>query len=142
MIHSGIEAHGHYIMEECLGTFTPGLDTVLSRTVGNEFVGGVVYTAHTGRSCQMHQWGATPRWIDVDMLWAAFHYPFVQLDYDCVLGLVRASHSHTLAVNAKYGFKEAARIKAVYPGDDLVILQMFKHECRWLKLRPRSIVSG
>lgn len=132
--------HGHRIMDECLGTFTPGLDQCIARVSdAGELLGGVCYTAHTGASCQMHQWGSTPKWINVDMLWVAFHYPFVQLDYRTVLGLCRAKNTTTIKENLKHGFTEVACIKYVYPGDDLVVMQLLKEDCRWLKLKPRGL---
>jgi len=138
MIVVNNEEHGHLIMDECMGTFTPGLDSVISRTVDGQLVGGVVYTAHTGRSCQMHQWGRDKHWINRDLLWVAFHYPFVQLEYDCIVVLVRASHEKTINLNGKFGFKKVAHIKAVYPGDDCVVMQLMKEECKWLNLKPRN----
>jgi RimJ/RimL family protein N-acetyltransferase len=131
--------HGHRIMDECQGTFTPGLDVCIGREKDGELLGGVVYTGHTGASCQMHQWGSTPKWINIDMLWVAFHYPFMQLDYRCILGLVRAKNEATIRENLKHGFKEVARVKYVYPGDDLVLMQLLKEDCRWLKLKPREL---
>jgi hypothetical protein len=142
MIEFGNEGHGHEIMESCHSRFAPQLHTVISRSVGGVLLGGVVFTDHNERSCQMHQWGRTKHWGCPDMLWVCFHYPLVQLGYDCVLGTVREGDGSTYRINLKYGFVEVARIKSACPSGALIIMQMMKEDCRWLSLKPRHIQYG
>lgn len=135
------EAAGHSIMSGTGGVFVPGLHTVISRHVNGWLTGGIVYTDHQrGGSCQMHQWGGSKHWGSRDMLYVSFHYPFVQLNYKSVLGCIRAKNTAAIAINEKYGFKVIAKVPYVYPGDDMVVMQMLRKNCRWLDLKPRTLI--
>lgn len=119
--------------------FNRDADTVLCRLGEGELLGGVIFTAYTGASIHMHVAGFQPGWINNDMLWAAFHYPFVQLGCKVVFGQVPETNSKALEFNKKLGFSEVVHIQDVFPDGGLILLSMRREDCRWLKLRPRHL---
>lgn len=115
--------------------YNPESDVCLARFKGDQLLGGIIYTGFTGSSIAMHVAGFVPDWVNKEMLWAAFDYPFNQLKVKKVFGEVPADNMKALEFDRKLGFKEEARIKDVYPEGDLVVLAMYRDECRWLKMR-------
>jgi RimJ/RimL family protein N-acetyltransferase len=96
----------------------------------------------------MHAAAFKPRWANRDLLWIAFHYPFVQLGYKKVFARVHVANTDALKLNLHLGFKEATRLTGVYPmierpdDGDLVIMEMTREECRWLTIQPRVISAN
>lgn len=120
-------------------SFNPAIDTCISTERHGEIAGGIVYREYTGASVTMHVAGFDKRWGNRDILWAAFHYPFVQLGCKKVFGQVAADNCGALEFDIKLGFKEEARIKDVFPSGDLILLSMYREECKWLSIKPRSL---
>lgn len=53
---------------------------------------------------------------------------------EILVGHVRASNTRALKLDAHLGFREVARIRDGFArGDDLVILELRRENCRWLK---------
>jgi len=116
-------------------------DTCISRSKDGRLLGGVIYTNYTGASITMHTAGFDPAWVNRDMLWVCFHYPFVQLKCNKLFGQVPAWNVKALEFDLHLGFKEECIIRDVYPEGDMILLSMRKEDCRWLKLRPRTIAA-
>jgi RimJ/RimL family protein N-acetyltransferase len=112
-------------------------DQAIVRVEGEELLGGVIYQGFTGASIRAHIAGFTPRWIDRDMLWMMFHYPFEQLGVSKIIGHVHSTNLKALDFNRKLGFKEEARIEGVFRDADLVIMSMRREDCRWLERGKR-----
>jgi hypothetical protein len=74
-------------------------------------------------------------------VWVAFHYPFVQLGVKKLFGQVGIHKPEILKIDIQLGFKIEAVIKDVYPEGDMALLSMYKDDCRWLKVKPRTIAS-
>jgi RimJ/RimL family protein N-acetyltransferase len=117
-------------------------DQCIARIRDDKLMGGILYTGYTGRSVEMHVAGFDPRWINKDILWMAFDYPFNQLEVLKVLGRVSSGNSRALDFDYKLGFVLEAVIKDVYPDGDLLVLSMYSDQCRWLKLKPRTVISS
>lgn len=133
MIDVGSELHARRIAREVSTFFNPECDRSIVRTENGELLGGVIYQGYTGASIRMHVAGFNPRWIDRDMLWMAFYYPFEQLGVSKVLGFVHSTNLKALDFNRKLGFKEEARVTGVFRDADLVIVSMRREDCPWLK---------
>jgi hypothetical protein len=139
VIEFGVEDHGWEIAREAKCAFNPLTDTVISRVgPGGKLLGGVIFQDYTGNSMNIHVAGFDPKWINKDMLWVTFHYPFIQCNCRALFGLVPASNSKALEFDFKLGFKEVARIEDVFPDGPLVVVKMMRDECRWLKIRPKQ----
>lgn len=138
------EPHGHAIAQAAGIHFNSTVDIVISREDnGGELLGGVIYQDFTGASITIHMAGfKSGNWADRDMLWVAFDYPFNQLKVHKILGYLPSNNLKALDIDKKLGFSEVVRIPGVYPGADLVILAMERCECRWLNIKPRSLVGN
>lgn len=132
--------HGYEIAKGAGCSFNPAVDTVISRERDGRLLGGVIYQNYTGASIGMHVASFEDGWMNRELLWVCFHYPLVQLGCSSVLGTVPASNTKALEFDKKLGFKEVARVPAVFPDGDLVIVAMRREECRWLNLKPSSFV--
>lgn len=111
----------------CMGQVT---DATLRAVVG--------YDHFTGKSCQIHIAGTGKNWMTPDLLFAAFDYPFRQLDLNALLGIVDSANQDAINLNLKLGFRIVHTVQGGHPDGDLVIFEMQRTECRWLKLRSRK----
>lgn len=145
MIVFGNSAHGHTIAASAGTTFNAG-DVVIAREEEGELLGGIVYRGYTGRSICGHIAGFHPRWINKDLIWVCFHYPFVQLGCESIFGEIRSSNLKILDFSQKLGFYTVARIEGVFPGtsgdSDLIITRINRDDCRWLKIKPTGLREG
>lgn len=101
----------------------------------DNFLHGVVgFDGFNGASCQMHVAGE-PGWMNRTILKAAFVHAFDKLNCACVLGAVPSGNAEALRLNLHLGFKTVATIPGAHPDGSLIIMCMYRHECRWLALR-------
>ena len=100
----------------------------------------MIYNCYTGASINIHIAGFDPRWGDRDLVWVGFDYPFNQLGCKKVIGQVPSYNDLALEFDLKLGFKIEAVIKDVFPNGDLFVVSMLKEDCRFLKLKPRTIM--
>jgi hypothetical protein len=122
--------------------FRVGFDVCVSVTSEGNLLGGVVFDGYLERSIQMHVASFSPTWLSRDFLWAAFDYPFNQLGVEVIFGPIASTNAHALRFDHKIGFTEHTRLLGAVPGGDLIILSMYRHECRWLDHQPRTICRG
>lgn len=142
MIEFNVTWQGYAIASAAGTNFNPDVDTVIARSEGDRLLGGVIFQNFTGASIRMHMASFDSRAMNRDILWAVFHYPFVQLGCELLLGEVPSNNKKALDIDKKLGFKPVARIEGAYPDGDLVVMAMRREECRWLNLTPRTIKPG
>lgn len=119
--------------------FREGFDRCISITRGGKLAGGVMFDAYLKRSIQMHVASFMPNWLTRDFLWVIFDYPFNQLGVDVIYGPVDSTNKHAIDFDKKIGFKEETRLKNATPGGDLIILSMYRADCRWLSHTPKTL---
>jgi hypothetical protein len=73
-------------------------------------------------------------WMNRDLLWAAFDYPFNKLGVSVILGQICGSNEDALKLNRHLGFKVVAEIADAHMDGDLVIMAMKREDCRWLDI--------
>jgi RimJ/RimL family protein N-acetyltransferase len=129
---------------ECAGTsFNPKSGISICRHRGYERVGGVIFSHYTGESIAIHSGSWDPHWINRDILFVTFDYPFNQLGVKRIFGQVPETNLHAQEFNVKLGFKYVARIEGVFPHNvACMVMCMERAECRFLKLKPRGIYSN
>jgi RimJ/RimL family protein N-acetyltransferase len=142
MIVFGNIAHGHAIAVASGTTFNPEVDRVIARVENGQLLGGVTYQGYTGASIQMHMAGFDEHWANRDVLWVAFDYPFNQLGCKKVFGQVPETNARALEIDLKLGFKIVAKVEDVFPDGACYVLALAREDCRWLKLKPRSLTAG
>ena len=143
MIEFGNKQHGERIAEAA-GFICGPSDVVISRTDDwGKLLGGTVQYEYTGRAISMHVAGFAPNWINKDLLWVVFHYPFVQLGCASIFCQIKSDNEKAIKFVDRIGFEPEVIIRDVFPGNvDLVVRRMYASTCRWLGLRPRGITRG
>jgi hypothetical protein len=87
------------------------------------------------KACQMHIAAVSEvNWMNRDLLWAAFDYPFNKLGVSVILGQICGSNEDALKLNRHLGFKVVAEIADAHMDGDLVIMAMKREDCRWLDI--------
>lgn len=142
MIQFGNYDHEMAIEKAAELVFNPRCDVCLSRTddEGN-LLGGVIYTNYTGHSIQLHVAGFHPRWINREILWVTFDYPFNQLECEVIFAQVKESNKHALKFDLNIGFHEFMRLDDVYENEQVILLKMRREECRHLNIKPRTMFA-
>ena len=123
---------GVRIADEAGLKFYPDSDVVLSFWYDAELRGGVIYRDFTGRSCQMHVASFRRRWLTTAFLWEAFYYPFEIRQCEVVFGYIPSSNLTSQKFAYNLGFKLVSVIKDVFNDGDLLVLALYKDECRFL----------
>lgn len=114
-------------------------------TIGIEkdgsLIAGVVYSGFVRNKdryqcCDMHVY-AIPKsgWMTRTTLKHFFGFPFKQLGCERVNGLVPSSNKHALDIDERLGFEYESTAVRMLPGEDLIVLRMFKENCRWINGR-------
>lgn len=113
----------------------------LGREVDGELVAVVVYDGFTSTDCNMHiASDGTGRWMNKELLLTAFAYPFVQMNYKRITGLVPADNARALAFNENIGFaREGLHRMAADGGGDIVSMGMLRSECRFIPQEYRNV---
>jgi hypothetical protein len=138
VIVAGNIDHARAIAKDAGTFFNPECDRVIANVKDGRLLGGVIFTAYTGASMALHVAGFDPNWIDRDMLWITFHYPFVTCGVRKILGAIPTSNQKTVLFSRKLGFVEETRISDVFADSDLLIVSMRKEHCRWLRRGTRG----
>jgi RimJ/RimL family protein N-acetyltransferase len=96
------------------------------------------YTSFIGKTCQMHFWSAETGYTPREFLRVAFDYPFNQAGRDTIFGICNSLNTKAMKYDAKVGMEEVIRFPAMHDdGGDLVLFQMRKDKCRWIKEKQK-----
>jgi len=96
------------------------------------------YTAFIGKTCQMHMVNLKGGYTPKKLLFSAFDYSFNYRGLEKVFGLVDSNNIKAMQYDQKLGFKEAIRFPEMHDsGGDLVVFEMNKADCRWIKERKK-----
>lgn len=126
------------IAREAGVVYNPAADVVIARVDDAGLLGGVIYQNYTRESISMHVAGFTRTWLNRDMLWAAFQYPFGQLHCARVFLQIPETNVKSLEFAQNLGFKIVTKIDGVFSDGACVVLRLDKDECRWLSIQPRG----
>lgn len=134
-------AAGDRIAELAGCAFTLGREVCFSsHRADGAFLGGFILTGYTGASMTIHIGSTTEKWGCPDLLWVAFHYPFVQLGCTSLIGPVPDYNTDTLAFALKMGFELETAIRGCFPGGgNMLITRMWREKCKWLHIQPRRL---
>lgn len=102
----------------------------------DRIVTGVVYAEYNGSNCWMHV--ATEAPLTRYLLAVGFHYPFVKLGCQRVTGWVEECNVAAYKLDKHLGFDlEFVMPRAARDGGNVLVMRMFKEDCRFLKLGGR-----
>ncbi len=139
MIELGNDTHGHWIARATNSVYSPNVETVVSRSENGLFMGGVIFSNYTGTSVCIDVAGRKPNWVNRDLLWMTFAYPFYQLKCKVLIGRLASTNKKAIRFDLHVGFREIARIPGAVPEGDLIILVMYREECKWLNFKPKNL---
>lgn len=95
--------------------------------------GMVGFDGWTQNAAQMHVAIESPGALRA-LLKPSFSYLFGEAGRSIALGLVPSHNETALRFDKHIGFRETYRVKDGWaPGDDMVLLEMRRDECRWLR---------
>lgn len=100
--------------------------------------GMVGYDGWTENACQCHMA------VDSPTAWRAlvrpaFEYPFQQAGRRVIIGLIPAGNARSVHLAKRLGLRETYRVRDGWAlGEDLVVLEMRREECRWLQQRKAA----
>lgn len=99
-----------------------------------DIIGAVAYNGFTRTNICMHVASdGKCRWLSRTFLKAVFRYPFNTLGCKRVTGVVEASNARALDFDLRLGFELEATMKDACESGDLLILRMYRHQCRFLE---------
>ena len=120
--------------------YNPKTCVSICRVKGSFRVGGVIFSHYTGESIAIHSASWVPHWINRDLLFVTFDYPFNQLGVKRIFGQVAEDNDEARRFNENLGFRYVARVEGVFPDDiACMVMRMDREDCRFLKIRPRNI---
>ncbi len=82
--------------------------------------------------------------VDSPIVWRAlllpaFAYPFEEQGREIILGTIPSHNKKSVAMVKAFGFRESHRIKDGWArGDDLLMFEMRRNECRFLQRNRRA----
>jgi RimJ/RimL family protein N-acetyltransferase len=98
-------------------------------------LGGVFFTDYNTVSVQIHVASFRDRWTNKELLYLVFDYPFRRLGVNKLIGTVPENNKKAIAFNLNLGFNVETRVKDVLPEGDMLIMSMYKQDCRFLSMR-------
>lgn len=123
--------------------YLPMQSVNFARVIDGDFIGGVMYSNYNGESIQAHIASTRSHWVNRDLLFVAFDYPFRQLGVKSIFGFVPEDNFRALAFDFNLGFVPVTRIEGMYPDDvACIVVRMTWDTCRFLDIKPRTITAG
>lgn len=102
-----------------------------------EIVAGVMFDWTNGASVTAHI--AITGQINREFLWFVFYYPFEQLKVNVILGQVSSKNLKAQRFDEHLGFQLHTIIPSGCPDGDLFIYSMYKHQCKWLRIKNGNV---
>lgn len=118
-----------------LGEKLPENTTCIGLEKDGNLVAVVGYCGFRAKSCVIHVAAIDHNWINKDLLWASFDYPFNKLGVSVILATVSSNNEDSLKLSRHLGFVDKAYIEDAHDDGDLVILAMRREQCRWLDIK-------
>lgn len=126
---------GWWVAQEIGKLWHPGAGRALGWvTEDNVLAAGVTFTNFDGTNVWL-DCAANPktRWLDRRGLWAIFNYVFEQLQCVRCSVMIPENNEKSLKLARSAGFEYEATLERAAPeGYDMLVLRMFKENCRWL----------
>lgn len=110
-----------------------GQFTALGLLRGDRMVAGIVYNNFESRNICMHIGAIGSHWCTRGFLFAAFDYPFNQLQKRRITALVRAKNKRARGFVENIGFAYEGTLKHYYDQDDMRVYGMLRENCRFIR---------
>ena len=93
----------------------------------------VGYNSFLPNSCQIHVASTDVYWLNKDLLFAIFDYPFNKLKVKVIIAPISKDNVKSLNLCRKLGFEQVADIPYGHLDGDLIIVTMKRNQCKWLQ---------
>jgi hypothetical protein len=114
--------------------YAPERPTDDSPIMMDDIAVAVAFNSFIGRTCCIHVVIQRPDLFCRRIISASFQYAFLACGCEAVLGLVDSVNTASLDLVKRLGFEEFARVPNGGGEGDLVMTQMLRANCRWLRL--------
>lgn len=98
-----------------------------------ELIAVVGYNNVTTNSCQIHVASTDVYWLNKDLLFAIFDYPFNKLKVKVILAPICKENVKSLNLCRKLGFEQVGEIPYGHSNGDLIVVAMKRNQCKWLQ---------
>ena len=98
-----------------------------------ELIAVVGYNNFTEKLCQIHVASTDVYWLNKDLLFAIFDYPFNKVKVNVILAPICKDNVKSLNLCRKLGFEKVADIPYAHKDGDLIIMSMKRNQCKWLQ---------
>ena len=98
-----------------------------------QLIAVVGYNNFTEKLCQIHVASTDVYWLNKDLLFAIFDYPFNKVGLKVILAPICKDNHKSLNLCRKLGFEKVAEIPYAHKDGDLVIMSMKRNQCKWLQ---------
>lgn len=120
--------------------FIPKLHHCIARYSDDDrLLGGTLYTDYWGGSVGCHFAGFAPNWINREILWLGFDYPFNQLKVRKVFGMIPEWNVQSRNTALRLGFKIEVLVADVFDTEEgvngMYVTSMYREDCRWLAMK-------
>lgn len=127
--------HFAWIAERTGCALSPSFRAIEAIDEQHRIRGMVGFDHWLGNSAEIHIALDSPTALRA-LLRPAFDYLFNQAKKAVAIGIVPAHNEKALAFDKHIGFRELTRIRDGWaPGDDVVVLELRREECRWLEVK-------
>jgi RimJ/RimL family protein N-acetyltransferase len=113
----------------------PEDSTFLGQVKDSKLVAVRGYCNFVGNSCAIHIASEGSHWMNRELLWACFDYPFNKLEKKVIVTALDANNEKAVRLNRHLGFHIETVIKDAHENGDLMIMTMRKENCRFLKTK-------
>ena len=93
----------------------------------------VGYNSFIPNSCQIHVATTDVYWLNKELLFAIFDYPFNKLEVKVIIAPIYKGNVKSLNLCRKLGFEQVADIPYGHPEGDLIVVTMKRNQCKWLQ---------
>lgn len=135
--------HGEAIGSMAGTRFDPKVDISVARVRRDVLIGGIIFTDFTGESVSIHTASWDEHWVNRDLIFVVFDYPFNQLGVKRIFGRVPETNYAALRFNHHCGFTDVARIEGVYKHNVAqIVMRLNREDCRFFGIKPRGLRSN
>lgn len=117
-----------------VGSFDYPLGTAcIGQEKDGELIAVVGYNGFLPNSCQIHVASTDVYWLNKDLLFAIFDYPFNKIGVEVILAPIYKGNVKSLNLCRKLGFEIVGDIPFGHPKGDLIVVAMKRNQCKWLQ---------
>lgn len=124
--------------------YNPLLDRCVARvTPEGNVLGGAIFRNYTGQggSVNIHVASFGRAWMTRMLIFMAFDYAYNQLGVKKIFGNIPMKNIAALKFARSAGFNVETIVPDVFPGDDMVVMSLYRDECRFLPPSVRRAES-